>query len=304
MVAQLQLPTDAYRTILESLPTGVYLVDRDRRIVFWNDGCERITGYLRHEVIGRSCAQDLLMHCDAQIDAMCGAACPLQATMHDGRPREAHVFLRHRNGQRVPVLVRAVPIRDEKGTVIGACESFDERPFTLPPPPLVRIGEPHGFPDEVTGLVGRPAILNRLQIELQKLQSSHLPFGVLCLGIDRPEKLRAADGAIGLNQVLYATAQTLAANIGPGNLAGRWSDLKFVAILRNCTAETLLESAIFLKRLAGLEAVPWWGDRLSITLSVVGTLAHPEDSEDSLMERAEKALDESMQIEGNRAVVI
>src|SRR5215470_6023015 len=108
MVAQLQLPSEAYRAILESLPTGVYLVDRDRRIVFWNDGCERITGYLRHEVIGRCCGQ-LLMHCDTRIDLMCGSVCPLSATMFDGRPRESHVFLRHRNGQRVPVLVRAVP---------------------------------------------------------------------------------------------------------------------------------------------------------------------------------------------------
>jgi PAS domain S-box-containing protein/diguanylate cyclase (GGDEF)-like protein len=304
MVAQLQLAADAYRAILESLPTGVYLVDRDRRIVFWNDGCERITGHFRHEVIGRCCGQNLLMHCDARIDDMCGAACPLQATMHDGRPREAHVFLRHRNGQRVPVLVRAVPIRDEKGTVIGACESFDERPFSLPAAPLVHIGEPYGFPDEVTGLVGRPAILERLQIELEKLQSSCPPFGVLCLGIDHPDRLRAADGSIGMNQVLYATAQTLAANVGPGNLAGRWSDWKFIVILRGCTADNLLESANFLKRLAGLEAVPWWGDSLSVTLSVGGSLARPEDTGESLVERAEKALDQSMQIEGNRAVVV
>lgn len=36
-----------YRAILESLSTGVYVVDRERKILFWNDGAERITGYLR-----------------------------------------------------------------------------------------------------------------------------------------------------------------------------------------------------------------------------------------------------------------
>jgi PAS domain S-box-containing protein len=70
MVAQPELAAEGFRTILEGLPTGVYLVGRDRRIIFWNDGCERITGFLRHEVIGRSCAQDLLMHCDERTDSI------------------------------------------------------------------------------------------------------------------------------------------------------------------------------------------------------------------------------------------
>src|SRR5262249_2818589 len=157
------------------------------------------------------------------IDSLCGAFCPLQATMHDGQPRESHIFLRHRNGQRVPVLVRAVPVRDENGAIIGACESFDERPFSLPQS-LVRIAATDEPSDESTGVAGRRAILHRLQSELQQFATSRIPFGVLCLGIDSPARVRATDGAIGLNQILYATAQTLAANIGPGNLAGRWSD--------------------------------------------------------------------------------
>ncbi len=38
------LHQDLYRTVLENLPTGVYVVDRERRILFWNDGAEQITG--------------------------------------------------------------------------------------------------------------------------------------------------------------------------------------------------------------------------------------------------------------------
>jgi PAS domain S-box-containing protein len=256
MVAQLLLSSDAYRVILESLPTGVYLVDRDRHIVFWNDGCERITGYRRHEVIGRCCAEDLLMHCDERNDSLCGVACPLQSTVRDGRPREAQVFLRHRNGQRLPVLVRAVPLRDENGTVIGACECFDERPLVLPAPPLVEFGESYAPADRVTGLPGRQALLDRIRIELEEFQSSRVPFGLLCLSIDNPDRLRTADRPIGLNQVLYATAQTLAANVGSGNMAGCWSDRKFVVVLRHCGAQGLLESARFLKRLPAWTPCP------------------------------------------------
>ena len=37
---------------------------------------------------------------------LCGWDCPLLGAMHDGRSRDATVFLRHKDGQRVPVSVR------------------------------------------------------------------------------------------------------------------------------------------------------------------------------------------------------
>ena len=43
------------RAILESMHTAVYFVGRDQRIQFWNRGAERITGYLRQDVVGHFC---------------------------------------------------------------------------------------------------------------------------------------------------------------------------------------------------------------------------------------------------------
>jgi len=37
---------EIFRTVLESLPIGVYMVDRDLKVIFWNRGAERISGYL------------------------------------------------------------------------------------------------------------------------------------------------------------------------------------------------------------------------------------------------------------------
>ena len=38
--------------ILDSLDSGVYLVDKHRKITFWNHAAERISGYMRHDVTG------------------------------------------------------------------------------------------------------------------------------------------------------------------------------------------------------------------------------------------------------------
>jgi len=125
----LELNPEIYRAVLESLPIGVYLTDRKRQIAFWNTSAERITGYLAQEVIGHCCQDNLLMHCDGNQVALCGSACPLAQTMQDGRDREANMFLRHKDGQRVPVRVRAIPVRDEFGAIVGAAECFEVRSF-------------------------------------------------------------------------------------------------------------------------------------------------------------------------------
>jgi PAS domain S-box-containing protein len=48
-----------FETVLDSLEAGVYLVDRHRKIVYWNHGAERISGYLRQDVTGRFCRDDI-----------------------------------------------------------------------------------------------------------------------------------------------------------------------------------------------------------------------------------------------------
>ena len=34
-----------YKELLDHMSDGVYFVDRDRKIVYWNEGAERLTGW-------------------------------------------------------------------------------------------------------------------------------------------------------------------------------------------------------------------------------------------------------------------
>src|SRR5512134_1518746 len=109
---------DLYKRILDNLYDGVYLVDPDRRITYWNSGAERITGYRPDEAMGRRC-QDLLVHLDEQGKSLCLDGCPLSWTMANGQLLETEIYLHHRDGYRVPISVRAAPIRDGTGRVVG-----------------------------------------------------------------------------------------------------------------------------------------------------------------------------------------
>ena len=78
-----------YKEILDHLYDGVYFVDRERRITYWNHGAERITGYLAEQVMGRRCADNILEHVDAAGRLLCTGMCPLAASMLDGQQKEA-----------------------------------------------------------------------------------------------------------------------------------------------------------------------------------------------------------------------
>lgn len=117
---------DFYRSLLDGISDGVYFVDRNRRITYWSAGAAQLTGYPAAEVAGRRCSDGLLNHVDDTGAELCGTRCPLLATIHDGRPRDCHVRLHHRDGSLRPVWIRAAPIRDSLGRITGAVETFGD----------------------------------------------------------------------------------------------------------------------------------------------------------------------------------
>jgi len=281
----MQLDPDMYRTILEEMPAAVYLVDRDRKIVLWNRGAETITGYLRQEVLGHSCFDNLLMHCDEANNLMCGTSCPLAHTMHDGKPRAANVYLRHKDGYRVPVHVQAVPIRDEAGCIVGAVECFDER---VAP---VECGSQSGADvsvDSATGVPDRSATLARLQRALESMQASNVPFGVLNIHVDGLEQMRRMYGRLAVERVLCGVAQTLAVSLHSGDWLGRWSEDRFLVLAADVGPPGLDPMAARLKGLADRTGVPWWGGRISAPVSIGAAMALTEDTPESLAARAEQ----------------
>lgn len=99
-----------FEAVVDSLEADVYLVDRDRKIVYWNHRAEKISEYLRQQATRRYCGDNRLAHCDARETQLCGDACPLIDCMRDEQPRKAAVYLRHRAGHQVA------------GAIVGATE--------------------------------------------------------------------------------------------------------------------------------------------------------------------------------------
>jgi len=117
----------ASNLILDSLSDGVYVCDKDRRIVFWSKAAERITGWESADVVGRRCLDDVLCHIDKDGHRLCGEEfCPLHRAMVTGTQSTVGltVFAQGKAGNRIPMQVTVAPIRDPAGEIIGGVETF------------------------------------------------------------------------------------------------------------------------------------------------------------------------------------
>lgn len=113
--------------LLDALPSGAYITDRDRRILYWNKAAERITGWSAADVVGRSCYENILSHIDKDGHLLCGKEyCPLHRSIVTEQVGEDPmlIFAQTRSGRRVPVEVTVAPLRDASGDVIGGIELF------------------------------------------------------------------------------------------------------------------------------------------------------------------------------------
>jgi phosphoserine phosphatase RsbU/P len=124
----------ASSVILDSLSDGVYVCDRDRRIVYWNKAAERITGWTPEDVVGRRCLDEVLCHTDKDAHQLCGEEfCPLHRSMVTGTRSSVPliVFARGKKGNRIPMQVAVSPIRNAAGEVVGGVETFRDMTAVL-----------------------------------------------------------------------------------------------------------------------------------------------------------------------------
>jgi diguanylate cyclase (GGDEF)-like protein/PAS domain S-box-containing protein len=284
---------ELFRTVLDSLQTGVSVADRKGKILFWNQGAERLTGHKRHEVVGRSCRDNILVHCNDQGCVACGATCPISRTLHEGKPQEAKMQLRHKEGHPVHVLMRLAPLRDPHSSIIGIVESFDEQKFASEWDRDLNTLAEHGCMDETSGVPNHEFTRFHLTENLASFARYHLPFGVIAIQVDRLEHFRATYGRPAGDAVLRVVAQTMKNAFRPTDFVGRWADDQFLAILINCGGHGVEKTWQRIRKMATCAGLRWWSDELSVTTSVGYAIAQAEDTIDSLLNRAQSSLQQA-----------
>ena len=110
-----------YDIIVNNLPVGTSMVDKDGVIVDFNHAAEKISGYSKTEVMGKS-------HLDILHGTPDRNACPLFNYSLSKRKEaiEAEATLKRKDGAPVLLSVTTAPLFDDKGNFTGGVELFPD----------------------------------------------------------------------------------------------------------------------------------------------------------------------------------
>jgi diguanylate cyclase (GGDEF)-like protein/PAS domain S-box-containing protein len=294
---------DLYRDLVENMHDGVYFVDRERLITYWNKGAERITGYSAEEVVGKSCADNILVHVDAIGRQLCKGSCPLVAAMADGASHEAEVYLHHKQGHRLPVWVRTSPLPAVDGSFAGAVEIFTEISSRQLLQEQVEELKKLALIDPLTGLPNRRHLEAQLHSRLEELRRSGIGFGLLFMDIDHFKQFNDRYGHDIGDQVLTIVADTLSLSVRPFDIMCRWGGEEFAGVLPHTDEVTLEAIAERLRILVAHSRVSTGSGELTVTVSIGGTLAKTEDSAAALVKRADTLMYASKTNGRNRVTI-
>lgn len=294
---------DFFRGIFDNLHVAVYVVDREGKILFWNDGAERITGYLRQDVIGRHHADNFLGETDGEDNELTGALAPIATAMRDGKPTQALVSMRHKAGHRIPVQLWAFPVRNSEGVIIGAAESFEESIALAEWDRRQTKLATYGCIDEASGVLNHGVTQSHIGENIRLFEEHHVPFSILCMEMDHLDRVQHRDGPGAIAVILRVVGQTLENTVRPTDYLGRWQSNQFLAILTECSGNEIHRASERLRRMVNASKIAWWGDRVPVTISVGGTVVKHGDTVEAMVLRAERALRESIAEGGNRTKV-
>jgi PAS domain S-box-containing protein len=102
--------------ILATIPSGLFLVDEKRHVVYWNREAERITGYLSSEIVGQ--------HCSVLEGIECGRGCGLYDSGTPEKPViDSECHIRTKSGRKI-IINKNIDFLRLDGEVVGGIETF------------------------------------------------------------------------------------------------------------------------------------------------------------------------------------
>ena len=289
-----------FKRILDNLFDAVYFTDLERRITYWNQAAEQLTGYSAEEVVGTRCGDNILMHVDDSGRLLCQGECPLSRVIADGRPHRAEIYLHHKRGHRVPVEVRVCPVTGRDGEVVGVVEIFNDNSRERAVRERARELAKLAFLDPTSQVANRRYLEQQLFQQLDQRSKFGTPFGIMLADLDELKNINDTYGHVAGDAALVTVAKTVSGCLRASDVLGRWGGDEFMVILPGITKDILADTSERCRALVARSTVPVEGSQVQVTISVGAAMDAPGDSVESLLKRADQHLYSGKQSGRNR----
>ncbi|MCK4410394.1 MAG: sensor domain-containing diguanylate cyclase [Candidatus Eisenbacteria sp.] len=289
--------------VLDNLYDAVWFLDSERHITHWNAGAEKLTGYTADEMLGADCKEKALAHLSKDGVDLCDSICPLLDTDNLRDIREVQVYLRHKEGHLVPAQARMVPLRDANGHITGAAEIFSNRSVGDEIEKRLEDLERLARLDILTRLPNRRYIEEEVTSHLAELERFDRYFGIMMIDLDGFAKMNDRFGTESGDDVLRMIARTWFLAARPFDTVARWEDDSFAVVGVHLDREGLRAMAERFVMLLSNLLKPWDRSALGVGASVGATMVRRGDTTESVLLRAEKALERAKLGGGGQLVV-
>jgi len=278
-----------YKNLLDNLHDGMFCVDSDKRITFWNRSAERLTGYSEKEVLGKRNCNEIMGHFDEHSKRIKENACPLKLTIEDGNSRKSEYFCRHKQGYFVPVSARISPIMDSRGRVSGAVQVFSDNSSELAAKQAIERLKKQAMIDPLTGLANRRYIDQVLDNKIDEQQRYGLKFGLLFVDIDHFKAVNDSYGHDVGDKVLQVVASTMSTVLRTSDILGRWGGEEFIVIVLNVDEKHLLGVADKLRTSVEKARTEYQDRQIEVTISIGAAISDSgqTDTKAELLKKAD-----------------
>lgn len=152
--------------ILDNLTEGIIAHDTKRHILFFNRAAEKITGYVRKDVLGKDCHE-------AFGEPFCGSRCSFQKCVPDFIDNLSYPLnILTNKGQPRRLEMSVTGMNDNAGSFVGVIASF--RDITDMMGLKIQVGDLKDF----AGIIGRDQKMLKIYRQIRDLTTNHYPVHI------------------------------------------------------------------------------------------------------------------------------
>lgn len=289
------------KQLFESFHEAIYIVDTQRKILYFNPVATEISGFSQGETEGFFCFDNMLNHIDQVGKNLCIDGCPLVDAIYHNRVEDHMVFLHHKAGHRVKVHVRAIPIVEEN-QVVGAIEVFTNESAKNLIEEELNIKDRLLMIDPLTSLFNRRFLDERLTHIID--ESNDKTYGVLFFDIDNFKSINDVFGHLYGDEILKVVAKTIQLNLKDTDFVIRFGGEEMIAILPDVTQISLFQISEVLRQLIHQTKPRQPEHDYQMSVSIGATILKNDESLTDAIHRADQAMYQAKKTGKDRTIYL
>ncbi len=291
-ILESQSTLEFFKQVIDQLEEGVFFVDFEQRITYWNKACETITGFTSNEMLGKHCC-NRFQHLDENDEPVCTLKCPIQETLYTKRVYECELKIPHKQGHPIPVYVRTMPLFDSSGHVIGATEFLVDITMKRELLRKVEYLERKSSIDKLTDLPNRSLVEHTIKSRFNEFERYGWTFGLILIDIDHFKEVNDQYGHTVGDIVLKKLSGIFQKKQRTCDMIGRWGGEEFIGIMSNVEKLNLFGICERIRLMVENTSIDIEKKQIRVTVSIGGSLIAEGDTIDSLLKRADRVMYES-----------